>query len=298
MHAMLSRLALLLLIGATSAGAQTVVHNDEHLARDRPEAWALNYFVASTFMTGFGDAPALRPMQWAMAVEAGQVPRLSEAQQRVGFNGVKQEDLNRSPVFGRLRLSLGLPAGWVAELGYTPPLTINRTQPRDLVAVAIGRRVLQREHFSLALRVFGQHGRALGDITCPQALAGITDIERNPYGCRAASRDQVTLDYYGAELAPAWSEGPWQAFAGIGAVRTELAVQVDALTFDVRDRSRLVSRGVLPFATVGAGRELTAQWRLGFELLYVPLSVRRTLNASRENDPLTSARLELRYRFD
>ena len=277
------------------ASAQIVVHRDEHLASDRPEGWAMNYVAASTFMTGFGATPALAPWSWSIGGVLAYVPKLSEDQQRVGLNGTKLEDLNKTPVFGRVRLMLGLPGGFVAELGYTPPLQINGTKPRDLVAAAIGRRIFERGSFSLSARAFGQHGRVGGDITCPAKLAGVSDRQQNPFGCQAPSDDRVALNYYGSEITAAWHAGMWEAYAGGGAVRTELAVQVDSLTFDERDRSRLVARGVLPFATVGAGYDIGNGWDLGIELLYVPLHVRRPPAFTRENDPLTSVRVQLRH---
>jgi hypothetical protein len=286
------------LLGGAATRAQTVVRNDEHLASDRPEAWAMNYFAASTLMTGFGATPALAAGRWSVDAIAGHIPRLGAAQQRIGFNGVKVEDLNKSPVFGRLRVMLGLPGDWVVELGYTPPLTINGAQPRDLVALAIGRRVFERDRFSLSLRAFGQHGHVRGDITCPARLAGVNDLLQNPYGCQAPSGDRIALNDYGIEATAAWTSGPWHAHAGLGGVRTELAVQVDALTFDVRDRSRLVSRGVLPFATIGGSRDVASRWNVAVELLHVPLRVRRAIDSPTERDSLTSVRLQLRRWFD
>ena len=276
--------------------AQAVFREDEALAPDRPEAWAMNYFAASSLMTGFGESPALSPGRWEIAAELGHIPRLDEAQRRVGFNGFKTEDLNKSPVFGRLRLWLGLPAGWVAEVGYTPPLSIDGARARDLVAVAIGRRVFAHGRYALSARAFGQHGQAEGDITCPAILAGVVDSERNPYGCRAASNDRIDLHYYGVDLTSAWTAAPWQWHAGLGVARTELEVQVDALTYDVRDRSRLTARDTLPFIALGASRELGTRWSVGLEILHVPLTVRRDPGAPRERDPLTSLRLQLRYR--
>jgi hypothetical protein len=298
MRGLLSLLMATLLLCGLGARAQTVVHNDEHLASDRPEAWAMNYVAASTLMTAFGETPALAAGGWSVALDLGYIPRLSEGQQRVGFNGIKQEDLNKSPVFGRLRLILGLPGDFVAELGYTPPLSIDGAQPLDLVALSIGRRVFERDSFTLSVQAFGQHGRAQGDITCPARLAGVVDRQQNPFGCQAPSNDHIMLNYYGLEATSEWTAGSWHAHASVGAARTEFAVQVDALTFDVRDRSRLVARGILPFATIGASRDLDTHWNLGVEVLHVPLRVQREPNAPSENDPLTSLRLQLRYRFD
>ncbi|HEY5309653.1 MAG TPA: hypothetical protein VIK97_14165, partial [Casimicrobiaceae bacterium] len=49
-----------LFLAATGVAAQLIVHNDEDLASDRPEAWAMNYMAASSLMTAFGQTPALR----------------------------------------------------------------------------------------------------------------------------------------------------------------------------------------------------------------------------------------------
>lgn len=284
--------------GASAGGAIPVVHNDESLASDRPEAWAMTYVAASTFFTAFGVTPALERGRWIAAAELGAVPRLTADEQRVGFDGVKQEDLNRSPVFGRLRAMAGLGDGWIAEVAWTPPLEIDRSKPRDLFAAAIARRVLEYRGIALSLRAFGQHGEAEGDITCPARLAGITDLVRNPYGCRAASDDRIALDYYGVDAIAGGSAGGWNWHVDVAAVRTELAVQVDALTFGVRDRSRLTSRMIVPWIAAGADHALDSHWSAGIEGLYVPLDVKRTVGAARSYDPFATVRVQLRYRFD
>lgn len=293
-------LVLLLAALASSAPvwAQIVVHSDENLAPARPEAWAMNYVAASSLMTAFGATPALPVWGWGVAVDAGYIPRLSDAQQRVGLHGIKFEDLNRSPVFGRLRLMLGLPGDFVAEVGYTPPLSIAGTQPLDLFAYSIGRRLYDSEAFSFSMQLFGQHGRAQGDVTCPANIAGNPDREQNPFGCQAPSNDHITLNYYGVEATSAWSAESWHAHASVGVVRTQFAVQVDAFTFNVHDRSYLVAHDSLPFYTIGASHDLDAQWTLGAELLYVPLRVQRQIDGPTENDSLTSLRLQLLYRFN
>lgn len=291
------RFAALLLISSGGAWAQETIRNDETLSSTRTEAWAMNYVAASTLMTAFGQVPSLAPWQWQVAGELGHIPRLSESDQRVGFEGTKQEDLNRSPVFGRVRALLGLPAGFVAELGYTPPLKVRDVKARDLFAVAIGRRVYERENFTVSLRAFAQHGRASGDITCPARLAGINDLDANPYGCRAPSDDQVTLNYYGGDATASWNLEAWHVHATLGAARTDLAVQVDALSFDVRDRSRLTAEATKPYLTVGGSLDLSRCWNVGAEVLYVPLKVQRDPNGGSSNDPFTGLRLMARYRF-
>jgi len=285
------------LLAMQPARAQVVVRQDENLNGDRPEAWAMKRVAAASLMTSFGELPALAAGQWSLALEGGSIPRLSTSDRQVGFYGEKIEDLNKSPVFGRLHLRVGLPAGWVAEFGYTPPVAINGARPRNFVAAAIGHRLLQRGGFSLSARAFGQHGDVEGDITCPESLAGVTDFDLNPYGCQAPSDDRNSVNDYGVDMVAGWNSGPWHWHGDAGFVRTELQVQVDALTFDVRDRSRLVADGTLHYFALGVRRTAGEHWSVGSEVLYVPLDVRRQPGGETRSEPLTSLRVELRYDY-
>jgi hypothetical protein len=292
---MRSRSVLLLaVLLAAPLQAQQIVADEELLASDRPEAWAMNYAMASSVMTAFGELPALAPGEWRVAAELGHIPGLSDEQSRVGFGGEKAEDLDKSPVFGRGRIVIGLPGAWIAELGYTPPLRIDGARTRDLFALALGRRVLQRDAWTLSARAFGQHGKAEGDITCPASVAGPFDPVRNPFGCVAASKDTIDLNYYGADLTAAWG-ADWRWHATAGLVRTEPVVQVDALVFTVRDRSRLVARGVLPVFAFGATRTLGRDWQIAAELMHVPIDVRREANEPARDDAFTGLRLRLGF---
>jgi hypothetical protein len=285
-----------LLFLAVAAPAQTVVGNDQSLATDTPEAWAMRYFAGTTLLTSFGDTAMLVLWHWNIAGELGSIPALSDAQRQVGFGGFKEEDLNKSPVFGRLRFALGLPYDWVAELGYTPPLEINGSSPRNLFALAVGRRLLDRD--GLSLRALGQLGTVRGDITCPARLAGVQDPARNPYGCMAPSKDTFTTDYYGVDATLGWDAGDWKWYGSAGIARTRLAVQVDAQVFTVNDRSHLTSDGNLPWFTIGVRHEFDPHWSAAVEFLYVPLHVRRPPDLSLESDPLRSVRMQLRYSID
>lgn len=266
--------AVVLLALAGTARGQFEVGAREALANDRPEAWAMNHATAASLMTAFGAVPELAPGDWQLAAEAALLPALDDGDRRVGFNGNKLEDLDKSPVFGRLRWSVGLPGRWVGELAWTPPLEIDGARADHLFAAALGRRLLVREAWNLSLRAFGQHGGIEGDITCPARLAGLP-FAANPYGCMAPSRDRVSLNHYGLDLVFGGDRGDWGWHADLGLVRNEPQVQVDALVFDSRDRSRLVSRDVLPYLALGGTRRLGAHWQLSAELLHVPMPRRR-----------------------
>lgn len=285
-----------LLVGAPSAAAQPVIRGYERLTSDRPEAWAMYYLTGTSFMTAFGATPELAPGDYEVAIELGEIPRFDESQRQVGFHGFKNEDLNKSPVFGRLRAWIGLPRGFAVELAYTPPAEIGGAKPQDLFAAAIAARVLARENLVLSARLFGQHGAVTGDVTCPAELASVADPVRNPYGCEAPSDDRMEMNYYGLEATASWLlRRQWEWHASLGTVRAEPEVQVDALTNGFRDRSRLVTKGVLPYVALGVGRRWDQRWRIALEILHVPLDVRRQSGASRESDPLTSLRLQLSY---
>jgi hypothetical protein len=290
-------LATLLLL-ADAAFGQTPIRDDRVVASDSPEGWAMRYFAGTTLLTSFGETPRLAPWRFSAAIELGSIPRLSDEQQHVGFGGSKREDLNRSPVFGRLRLALGLPGEWVAEVGFTPPLQLAGAQARTVFAGAFGRRLIASEHFSLSVRALGQVGKVDGDITCPRHLSGGFDPAANPLNCVVPSQDTFTANYFGVDATGAWSAGPLQVYASGGIVHAPLDVQVDAFVGLTHDRSKITSSGNLRWLSFGARYTFDPTWSAGVEMLYVPLDVRRPPDAPGVSDPLWSVRGQLRYTFE
>ena len=284
-------IAVLLALASGRVNAQQVIEVHELLAPDRPEAWAMNHAAAATFFTGFGTTQPLTRWRWRFTAELDQVPLLNADQRAVGFNGDKTEDLNKSPVFGRLRASVGLPWGLVGELGWTPPVTINGAKAVGLVSAAVSRNLWTRGPWALSARAWGERGGISGDITCPAALAGLADPQRNPYDCQAPSKDHLQLDLYGVEFAASRAVGAWRWHAGAGYVRTELEVQVDARTFGFRDRTRLTANAGRHYLVLGIGRTLGRSGTLTAELLHEPLPVRRLDDASAHDDAFTGLRL-------
>ena len=290
-------LALLLCLGATPSLAQFVDDSRNLSPFEQTDAWAMAYVSAATLMTGHGETPELAPGALAFSAEAGHIPRLSRAEQRVGLGGAKLEDLNKSPLFGRARLWLGLPHRFVFELGFTPPVEIDGATPRDLFAAAIARRWIERERWSLSTRVHGQVGSVRGDITCPRDVAASTDPALNPFLCLAPSRDRIDLNQQGAELTLAWRDRArrWQAHLTLAAAHFEPQVQIDAEQRFVRNRSVLISSDTRPYVALGLAQAGDARWHWAGELLYVPLDVRRP-NRPLANEPFWSLRLMLRHR--
>jgi hypothetical protein len=279
--------------------AVRVTRDDQSVGRATPEAWAMRYLAGTTLLTAYGEAPALAPWRWSVAGDLGHIPRLDEEQRTVGLGGIKTEDLNKSPVFGRIRGMVGLPAGFVAELAWTPPLELRGSKARNFFAASVGRRFVDDTGFSLSGRLLGQVGEVRGDITCPGRLAGNPSLEENPYGCQAPSNDVFTANYVGVDATAAWRRGDWSWHASAGLVKTHLTAQVDALlAFNVNERTKLTSADTLPWLAAGGRYAIDKRWSLGAELLYVPLEVARPPATSKERDSLASVRAQLRYTFD
>lgn len=275
-----------------------VTRDDQTVGRTTPEAWSMRYLAGTTLLTSHGESPALAPWQWNLAGDLGHIPRLDETQRTVGLGGIKTEDLNKSPVFGRLRGAVGLPGGWVAELAWTPPVEIRGSKARHFFAGSLGRRFIDDGGFSLSARALGQVGEVRGDITCPGRLAGNPDPVQNPYQCQAPSNDVFTVNYVGADATAAWRRGDWSWHAAAGLVKTRLTAQVDALIFTVNERTKLTSADTLGWFAGGAGYAIDRRWRVGAELLFVPLEVVRPPSGAKDRDSLASLRLQASYRFE
>lgn len=277
----------------------TVIDTVEQMDFDRPEAWALELFTSASLLTGLGPVDTTEPGSIEVGFELMSMPHLDTEQRTVGFNGVKEEDLNRTPAWGRLRVTFGLPADFSLTLGAVPPLEVDGVTA-NLYSIAIARPLYRGERSTLGLRLHTQFGDVEGDLTCGEAEAAIPPgAPGNEFGCNAASNDEVTLDYYGAELV--WSrrfEGRGAPAIHVGASLQEmdLEFQVNAQTFGILDRTLLLTDGSTWSVEAGASWQLGARAGLSTELFYSPLDVVRATDSSPENDALLNLRVLLRYR--
>lgn len=285
---------------AASAGAQ-VIAVTEQLDDQRPEAWAMRWFAATSLPTGFGAAEELPAGTFDVGLEAGWVPSLSEEERRVGFYGTKVEDLNRTPLFGRPIVRLGLGAGFAASAGWVPPIEMDGATA-NLLSLALERPLLTREAFRLAARLFYQTGSISGDITCPadEAAAG-DDPVANPFGCEAPSDDEMEIESYGLELAAAWrlpAEGLEIYVSGL-VQQLDSEFQVDAVYNGFHDLGRLAHQGSDLAATLGLAYRWRERTRIAGELFYSPLDIVRDpiVGGPSENEPLLNLRLLVTYRL-
>lgn len=284
-----------MILGATSQlAAQSPV---EHLAFDRPESWALKYFSSVSTFTGLGSPVVREPWSVELGLEAGWIPHLSDSQRRVGFDGMNLEDLNKTPVFGRPRVAVGLPGGLSAELGWVPPVEING-QKTNLLAGALERPFLDRADWTLGLRLYGQVGYATGDFTCSTSVASQPPGSNgNPLGCNGPSRDTARLNNAGAALTGGVKIGAGGALHfAVGATYNDLAFQVGAVEFGFPDDTRLATHGWTGWAAAGVGWPLGRRLGFSVEAFYSPLNVVRPPRQDAQNDGLFNVRALLRYR--
>ena len=182
-----------------------------------------------------------------------------------------------APLFGRPRLTLGLPAGFAIEASYLPNVTVSAAQA-NLASIAVMHVEpvpFTSEHLSLAVRVDATAGQVRGAITCPQGSLQTNDENVPCYG-RQPSRDTFHPNSLGLEAAVATRAARDRVafFAGGGARLlhphfragfTDALGNVDHTTIDV-DLLR---------ATAFAGATVRLRDRLSFstQLYAVPADV-------------------------
>ena len=295
------RLAALGAALALPAAGQVVLEGTERLADDRPEAWAMRWTAAALSPGGFGPAAADEPGSIALDLEAGWLPSLSERQRRVGFDGTKLEDLNRSSWFARPRIRVGLPASLSLEADWLPPVEIDGATA-NLVSLGVAGPLPGRGAWRAGWRASVQGGTVEGDFTCPAAAAAAGDDPvANPYGCERASEDEIELLSVLGEASIAYRPA---RFEGLDLSLAALVRHLDA-TFRVHadwsgivDRSRLEHSGVDWGLRLGAGWTSERRWKLAGELSWTPLDVARAPDAGdREDDPLLQLRVVLGRRL-
>ncbi len=291
--------AVLVALLAAPGRTQEVIDVIEHLDWDEPEAWGLKFFTATSLFSSIGDTTIPEVGRWELGFEVLSVPHLSQRERTIGFDGRKEEDLNRSPVWGRARVRVGLPAGFAVSLGVGPPLEVDGIKA-ELFALALDKRLHESERLRFGLRHHAQLGDVSGDLTCtPEDAAEPPGSPGNFFGCLAPSDDEATLEYQALEANltfPSAGRGPdWHL--ALTAARVDGEFQVNAQVFDVIDHTRLLADGWIYALAGGVTFDLSPRLVAGGELFYAPLSVRRPPELDRENDPLFNLRVLLRYRL-
>lgn len=297
-HMRAALFATLLSLGHSAVLAQDVLNDYEKVALDSPEGWAMAHTLAAALNLGAAPAQPLAPWQWRISAQLSSIPHLSRDEQRVGFGGFKLEDMNKSPVFGRGIVSVGLPAGFTGELSWTPPVQVDGAKPEHLFGVALERTLIQVGQWQFGGRVYAVRGDGTGDTTCSKRVASFTaGSADNPFGCIAPSDDRIRMDHEGVELMLSRSsaDGRWQPFIAYADTRLHPYVRIDAQVFTSIDRSRLESEGNVQTYSLGTSFQPWASWRLSTALSYTPLDVRRPPQRDTGNGDFWSVRVALAW---
>jgi hypothetical protein len=284
---------ILLLTAGSRAAAQTPA---QQIDFSRPEAWALKYFSAVSTFTAIGPPVVREAGSIDFGLEGGWIPHLSESERRVGFRGTALEDLNKTPLFGRPRLTVGLPAGFSVEAAWVPPIVVNGGEA-SLFAAALERPFVVGTPWALGFRLYGQLGHAKGDFTCPEdVVAQPPGSSGNPQSCDARSADSATLNNAGAALTGGVKvAGGGTVHFAIGGQYNDLVFQVGAHTAGVADNTRLATHGWTGWVAAGAGWPLGKAASIAAEAYYSPLLVRRPPDTDTQNDGLFNVRALVRF---
>lgn len=279
-------------IAQTSSGAPT-----ESIAFDRPEAWAMKYFTSATELSGLATPDAPTPGSITVQFEAGSLPTLSAAQQRVGFNGTSPEDLNKAPIVVRPRVAIGLPHHLSLIAAIDPPIRSFGVTPR-LLALGLDGVIHDSGKWRVGWRAHGQVGTVTAAVTCPRGMAAFPPgSPNNLVGCNAESSDVTTLRYGGLEGQVARRVSRrFVPHAAVGVNLVDNVFQTDALTYGEPDRTRLHSHGVTVAASVGAGFAISERLTMAADIFYTPLTVRRSPGGPSSLDPMVNARALVSYR--
>lgn len=289
-----------LLLSCCSATATSVLRTSERLPSDRPEVWAMNYFTSLALLTGFGTPPRRKFLSIEPAAELDWVPAVSDEDARVGFNGVKEEDLNKAPIFARPRLTIGLPLDFALTLSYVPPVKLFGVRA-NLFAFGFERPIWEHRSWSVGLRAYGQIGHIDGAFTCPSGASRYKPgSSRNPAGCQNESDDTAYQNYGGLEASIAYRIDQLKKltpYLTVSGNYLSTAFQVRALTNGFEDRT-YQSASTWTFAmSAGVVYPLTDKIQVAVGMFYSPLQVTRPPATSSSNDGVVNVRSMLTYRW-
>lgn len=268
---------------------------NESVESYRPEAWAMRYFAGAALMHGNGPPRELEAGCFSLGLEVADIPHLSKAKRTVGFNGTKEENLNKAPFLVRPLLHYGATDRLSFTLGYVPPVEVFDRLRTHLVGVSINHQLLRRERFLIGVRLIGQWSDANGDFTVAEEVAGDPDPERNPYGGIRPSDDTFTSWTSTLEVSAEYglpTEWPLFVFANAAYTYADLEFEVDAHRFDgFHDTTHLSTTGDLWSFGTGLRIRVTESISASLGVVHVPLDIRRPPEFSNRSEPLTHVRL-------
>ena len=276
----------------------SIAYSDQNVDLDSPEGWAMAFMTASAQNLGQAPPHSVNVRDISFSAELSSIPRLSREQQRIGFGGFKDEDLNKSPAFGRLRANIGLPWNVDAEISWTPPLQINDSKPDHLWGAALSKPLFDNERISVGLRLFLLRGGVTASVTCSEDTINFAPYTlQNTAGCIGLSDDKLQMDHEGVEVFLSFNNTsniiPWISLAS---TNIDNAVGIDAPLEIGRERATVYSSGTIQTLSFGLNYDISENWSLNAASSYTPLDVQRP-NDSSDNDNFWNVRAGLTIRY-
>ena len=282
---------------ALPSSAQPVIDFVDHADFDRPEVWGMKFFSSVGAMSSMGAVEVREVGSIELGIEAMQIPHLDQEQRTIGFEGTKEEDLNRSPGAARVRATFGLPAKLSLVLGAAPPVRVDGVRA-ELYSVALERPLFQGERVGLGARLVALAGTVDGDLTCSEEDASIAPFEPgNEFGCERPSDDEGQLDHYGVGVVASYrATESTTLHLGFNVQEMDLEFQVNALTGGILDQTLILSDGSTWSLNAGAAFDRWERFGVTVEAFYSPLDIQRPDQPS-ETDALFNVRGMLRYKL-
>ena len=276
----------------------SIAYSDQNVDLDSPEGWAMAFMTASAQNLGQAPPHSVNVREISFSAELSSIPRLSREQQKIGFGGFKDEDLNKSPAFGRLRANVGLPWNVDAEISWTPPLKINNSKPDHLWGAALSKPLFDNERISVGLRLFLLRGGVIASVTCSEDTINFAPYTlQNTAGCIGLSDDKLQMDHEGVEVFLSFNNSskilPWISLAS---TNIDNSVEIDAPLEVGRERASVYSNGTIQTLSFGLNYDIRKNWSLNAASSYTPLDVQRP-NDSSDNDNFWNVRAGLTIRY-
>lgn len=293
----LKTVAPLLLFSSLTFGNQNS-YVDQEVDFDSPEGWGMAFMTTSSQNLGQVPPHSVNVKDISISAELSSIPRLSKEQQKIGFGGFKDEDLNKSPAFGRIRASIGLPWDLNAEISWTPPIQINNSKPDNLWGAAVSKPIINNEKIGLGLRLFLVRGGAIASVTCSEDNLNF-DLytPQNTAGCIALSDDKLKMDHEGIEIFLSLTNSsailPWISLASSN---LDNSVEINAPLEVGRERATVYSSGTTQTISFGFTYDFNEDWSFNASSSYTPLDVRRP-NYNSGNDNFWNVRFGLTMKY-
>ena len=287
---------------AQSTGGPVVIQRNLHVGFDKPEAWGMKYFTSATMLSGLPvpEPEGHRSGSITVGLETGWLPRLDIGQRTIGFGGRTPEDLNKTPVFVRPVVRIGLPGKFSLLAAAPPPFEVFGVTSR-LLALGVERPLLEHGSWTVSWRASGQIGSVRGAFTCPESVLQFAPgTPGNPARCLAESDDRAGLRYAGMEFGIAHrmhSMPKLTPHAAVGGNFVDGYFHVNARVLSGLDHTHMWTRGGTFTTTGGLTYAATKRAAFTVDVFYTPLWVQRVRNGPTQNDGLFNVRALMSYTF-